>query len=173
MFSAIDKCIETPDYYRFSDIQFHLGLLGFVICFAHFRFIIYICLMKFDFLNKSYALLPIRVIIFAEVFCMKSKYVPLDKQSKRQQKEYYSRQRLDWGKVNPVTKVVPNLKVYSRKKNGQRYYEHEPVSVFIFTAHLDKKTPQAKIICLRRFCIKSVDCCFFIRPQSFQGIVFQ
>ena len=54
---------------------------------------------------------------------MKNKYVPLDKQSKRKRKEYYAAQRRDWGDVNPITRMTPNLKAYNRKKSGQRY-EH-------------------------------------------------
>lgn len=49
-----------------------------------------------------------------------SKYVSLDKRSKRQQKEYYSKQRHTWGKLNPVTKSVPSGKTYNRKKENQR-----------------------------------------------------
>lgn len=60
---------------------------------------------------------------------MKSKYVPLDKQSKRKRKEYYTAQRKDWGTINPVTKKTSNLKAYSRKKTGQ-WYEYEPLSGF-------------------------------------------
>jgi len=61
-----------------------------------------------------------------EVFRLKQKYVPLDKQSKRKRKEYYTAQRRDWGDVNPVTRMTPNPKAYNRKKSGQRY-EHEPL----------------------------------------------
>jgi hypothetical protein len=55
----------------------------------------------------------------------KQKFVPLEKQSKRQQKEYHASRRKDWGELNPVTRVVPSAKIYKRKKSGQRY-EHEP-----------------------------------------------
>jgi len=61
----------------------------------------------------------------------KEKFVPLEKQSKRQQKEYYSSRRKDWNGVNPVTKVMPNAKSYNRKKSGQRY-EHEPPPGFLY-----------------------------------------
>ena len=33
-------------------------------------------------------------------------YVTLDKRSKKAQKEYYSKQRLTWGVLNPVTKKM-------------------------------------------------------------------
>jgi hypothetical protein len=56
---------------------------------------------------------------------MMQKYVPLEKQSKRQKQEYYAARRKDWGGLNPVTRKPPNPKAYIRKKSGQRY-EHEP-----------------------------------------------
>ncbi|SFC70570.1 hypothetical protein [Butyrivibrio sp. YAB3001] len=49
-----------------------------------------------------------------------SKYVSLDKRSKKQQKEYHSRQRRTWGDINPVTRSVPNGKAYNRKKEKER-----------------------------------------------------
>ena len=49
-----------------------------------------------------------------------SKYVSLDKRSKKQQKEYHSKQRRTWGELNPVTRSVPNGKVYNRKKEKER-----------------------------------------------------
>lgn len=53
---------------------------------------------------------------------MKANYVPLDKCSKRKKKEYYTKQRKDWGIVNPVTRSIPNLKAYNRKKS-ERWLE--------------------------------------------------
>ena len=49
-----------------------------------------------------------------------SKYVSLDKRSKKQQKEYHSKQRRTWGDFNPVTRSVPNGKAYNRKKEKER-----------------------------------------------------
>jgi len=57
---------------------------------------------------------------------MKQPYIPLNKQSKRKQKEYNATQRRDWGSLNPVTRKVENGKVYNRKKSKQRWCEHEP-----------------------------------------------
>ena len=56
---------------------------------------------------------------------MKPKYVPIDKQSKQKQKDFYARKRRDWGEISPVTKAVPNAKLYNRKKSKHRY-EIEP-----------------------------------------------
>jgi len=52
---------------------------------------------------------------------MKQKYVPIEKQSKRRQKEFHAAQRKDWGSISPVTRVVPNKKAYDRKKSKYRY----------------------------------------------------
>ena len=49
-----------------------------------------------------------------------SKYVSLDKRSKKAQKEYHSKQRRTWGDLNPVTRSVPNGKAYNRKKEKER-----------------------------------------------------
>ena len=46
-------------------------------------------------------------------------YVTLDKRSKKAKKEYYSKQRLTWGVLNPVTRSVPSGKTYNRKKDKQ------------------------------------------------------
>ena len=62
---------------------------------------------------------------------MKQKYVPLDKQSKRKRKEYYAKQRRDWGNINPVTRMTPDPKAYKRKKSEQRY-EYEPSPGFFY-----------------------------------------
>ena len=47
------------------------------------------------------------------------RYVSLDKRSKKAQKEYYSKQRLTWGVLNPVTRSVPSGKTYNREKDKQ------------------------------------------------------
>jgi len=57
---------------------------------------------------------------------MKQKFIPLEKQSKRKQKESHSQQRRDWGTLNPATKKAENGKAYNRKKIQQRRYEYEP-----------------------------------------------
>jgi len=46
-------------------------------------------------------------------------YVSIDKRSKKAQKEYYAKQRLTWGVLNPVTRSVPSGKIYNRKKDKQ------------------------------------------------------
>ena len=61
---------------------------------------------------------------------MKQRYVPLEKRSKREQREYHAEQRGSWGGINPVTRKPPNPKAYIRKKPGQRY-EHEPLPGFL------------------------------------------
>jgi len=56
---------------------------------------------------------------------LKPEFIPLEKQSKRKQREFHAARRKDWGAINPVTRKPPNPKAYNRKKSGQRY-EHEP-----------------------------------------------
>lgn len=41
---------------------------------------------------------------------------PLEKQSKRAQKAYYSRCRGSWHGVNPATKTMESKKLYSRNR---------------------------------------------------------
>ena len=41
---------------------------------------------------------------------------PLNKQSKKVQKQYYSRQRGSWYGLNPVTRTVPGRKGYDRNR---------------------------------------------------------
>lgn len=47
------------------------------------------------------------------------KYIPINKQSKKQKKAYYSKHRNTWNGLNPVTRTVPNGKGYNRKKQKQ------------------------------------------------------
>ena len=44
------------------------------------------------------------------------KFIPLEKQSKKQQKKYHARCRRDWNGLKPTTRVVKSEKVYDRKK---------------------------------------------------------
>ena len=44
------------------------------------------------------------------------KMIPLNKQSKKAQRNYHSKQRGSWNGLSPVTRVVPSKKVYDRKK---------------------------------------------------------
>lgn len=46
-------------------------------------------------------------------------FVPLKKQSKRAQKEYYAAQRGSWNGLDPVSRCVPGKKEYNRKKQKQ------------------------------------------------------
>ena len=69
-----------------------------------------------------------------EVFQLKHKFIPLEKQSKRKQREYHEARRKDWGELSPVTRQSPNPKAYQRKKPGQRY-EYEPMSGFVKLLH--------------------------------------
>lgn len=45
--------------------------------------------------------------------------IPLNKMSKKKQKEFYSARRITWNGFDPVTRVVPNGKGYNRNKIKQ------------------------------------------------------
>lgn len=49
-----------------------------------------------------------------------TRMVPLDKRSKKQQREYHARQRGSWYGLNPVTRTVANRKGYDRNRIKQR-----------------------------------------------------
>ena len=51
---------------------------------------------------------------------MKLKLVPLEKQSKKAQREYYQKKRGSWNGVVPVTKAVKSKKLYDRNKMKQK-----------------------------------------------------
>ena len=44
------------------------------------------------------------------------KMVPLEKQSKKAQREWHRQQRGSWNGVCPVTRIAPNGKAYDRKQ---------------------------------------------------------
>ncbi|MBQ4099982.1 MAG: hypothetical protein IJC83_00385 [Oscillospiraceae bacterium] len=43
--------------------------------------------------------------------------IPLQKQSKKKQREHYEKQRANWHGVCPITRVVPNKKASHRKRD--------------------------------------------------------
>jgi hypothetical protein len=63
---------------------------------------------------------------------MKQKYIPLEKQSKRKQKERHATQRRDWGNISPITKKVESGKLYNRKKSKQRWHDYDRSLDFLF-----------------------------------------
>ena len=48
-----------------------------------------------------------------------NRFIPLNKQTKKQQKKHYSTQRSDWGTISPVTRIVSSGKAYNRAKAKQ------------------------------------------------------
>lgn len=44
------------------------------------------------------------------------KYIPYNKMSKKQQREYNKKQRKDWGGLSPITRRSENPKAYNRAK---------------------------------------------------------
>ncbi|MCL2500828.1 MAG: hypothetical protein FWE90_10925 [Defluviitaleaceae bacterium] len=70
---------------------------------------------------------------------MKQKFIPLEKLSKRKQKEVHAAQRKDWGAIKPITSRIESAKVYNRSKNKKskhRWNEFEPGLGFLFAALL-------------------------------------
>lgn len=45
-----------------------------------------------------------------------TQFVPLNKQSKKAQKEYHAKQRGSWYGLSPVTRTCPSGKAYNRSK---------------------------------------------------------
>lgn len=46
-------------------------------------------------------------------------WTPLNKQSKKAQKEYHDKQRGSWNGICPMTRTVPNRKAYDRNRIKQ------------------------------------------------------
>ena len=44
------------------------------------------------------------------------KMIPLAKQSKARQREYYAAKRGSWNGISPVSRVVPNRKAFDRNR---------------------------------------------------------
>jgi len=47
-------------------------------------------------------------------------WIPMEKQSKKAQREYHKRQRGNWNGVCTVTRTVPNGKAYDRNSIKQK-----------------------------------------------------
>ena len=57
------------------------------------------------------------------------KFIPLNKQSKRNKKKFHATRRRTWGEINPVTKKPPNPKAYNRRKSlNDSLKEEKPVN---------------------------------------------
>ena len=66
---------------------------------------------------------------------MKQKLIPLEKQSKKKQREFYKLLRGDWNGVNPVTRTTQESKAYNRAKfKGSRCREDERLLPFLIGA---------------------------------------
>lgn len=47
------------------------------------------------------------------------KFVPLEKRSKKEQREWHKARRKTWGALSPVTRRPENPRAYKRKKVGR------------------------------------------------------
>lgn len=56
------------------------------------------------------------------------KLIPINKQSKKEQKKYHARSRRDWNGLKPTTRVVKSKKVYDRKKMTKPTIEQNDTS---------------------------------------------
>ncbi len=45
------------------------------------------------------------------------KFVPLEKMSKKNKREYFTKQRKDWNGLNPITRTADEPKKYNRAKH--------------------------------------------------------
>lgn len=50
---------------------------------------------------------------------MKEKYIPLEKQSRKRQKEWYAKRRGSWNEISPVERKVGSKKAF-RKSDRQK-----------------------------------------------------
>lgn len=75
------------------------------------------------------------------------KFIPLNKRSKGEQKEYHAAQRKDWGGLNPATRKIPNLKAYNRKKSKQQWCGHEPCLDFLVLEQFKQDHFKLKLSC--------------------------
>lgn len=50
-----------------------------------------------------------------------SNFIPLNKQSKKLQKEFHSQKRSSWNGVNPVSRIMTNKRIYNRKKQSKNF----------------------------------------------------
>ena len=60
-----------------------------------------------------------------------SKYVPINKLSKKKQRELNLQRRRSWGGLNPVTRRPQNPKAYNRKK-AQEWTDDSMTASFLF-----------------------------------------
>lgn len=51
---------------------------------------------------------------------MKNVFVPLEKMTKKKKREYYKRQRRDWGEISPVTRCPDDPKAYNRSAEKKK-----------------------------------------------------
>ncbi|OGO87854.1 MAG: hypothetical protein A2Y15_08945 [Clostridiales bacterium GWF2_36_10] len=59
-----------------------------------------------------------------------SKFIPFDKLSKKEQKEFMKKKRVTWGEFNPATRKPTKPKVYNRKKIRDQEDDNFGTSLF-------------------------------------------
>ena len=53
------------------------------------------------------------------------KLIPINKQSKKEQKKHHARSRRDWNGLKQTTRVVKSKKIYDRKKMQKQNIEQD------------------------------------------------
>lgn len=56
---------------------------------------------------------------------MADKFVPLEKMSKKDRREFYSKRRRDWNGLNPVTRTADESKKYNRARHKAELFRTE------------------------------------------------
>lgn len=59
-------------------------------------------------------------------------FVPLEKSSKKAQREFFKKQRGTWGAISPVTRKSPEPKAYKRKRIHKGDADEHPVVDFFY-----------------------------------------
>ena len=101
---------------------------------------------------------------------MNQKHVPLRKQSKQKQREYYAARRGDWGGLNPVTRKPPNPKAYNRRKSGPSSM-HEPRPGFFMS--YEGFYAKCSAVFLYVMLLFRMQCCCSIRSAVLSQRFFQ
>lgn len=63
---------------------------------------------------------------------MKQKRVPIEKRSKKAQREYYKMLRGSWNGLNPITRKPDDPKAYNRAKEKASSYERDAFLIMLF-----------------------------------------
>lgn len=66
------------------------------------------------------------------------KFIPLEKMSKKKQREYYKVQRRGWGGISPVTRREKDPKAYNRAKSKRDCERGDPFVISFIDSEMNK-----------------------------------